>query len=201
MVLSKKQESALVGMILGDGFLQKTGENNARLRLEHSSRQKEYLKWKMELFPQFFQSNVKELSRVHPKTKKIYHYTRGQSTASPILGKLRRIFYPGGRKRIPENLSRYLRHPLGLAIWYLDDGYYYARDKVIYLYLGRIALNDAKVAQRSIEERFELKSILKDKKDKGYVLYFSPSETQKFNVLINEFVITQMRHKLPSLTP
>ena len=38
--LSLTQKQILYGTILGDGYLQKTGEKNARLRLEHGEKQK-----------------------------------------------------------------------------------------------------------------------------------------------------------------
>src|SRR3990167_10219321 len=44
--MTNKQKSVILGSILGDGFLQQTGKNNARLRLEHGLKQKEYLIWK-----------------------------------------------------------------------------------------------------------------------------------------------------------
>jgi hypothetical protein len=52
--LTKRQEAVLLGTILGDGFLQKTGPKNARLRLEHGAKQKEYVVWKGAQFPKLF---------------------------------------------------------------------------------------------------------------------------------------------------
>ena len=46
MKFTKLQKAILAGTLLGDAFLQKTGVKNARLRLEHGERQKEYLLWK-----------------------------------------------------------------------------------------------------------------------------------------------------------
>jgi len=201
MALTKAQKSAIVGMVLGDGFLQSTGKKNARLRLEHSLKQQEFLKWKMSLVPQFFQNFPSQLTRIHPITKRKYAYIRAQSHSSPFLGKLKSVFYPKGKKKIPENLTRYLRHPLGLAIWYLDDGYYYKRDKIAELYLGRVSKKEAEIARRAIKERFGIEARLKDKKNKGFVLSFSPEQTQKFARLIKKFVIKSMNYKLPSLTP
>lgn len=72
--LSKDQKSILFGITLGDGYLQSTGKNNARLRLEHSYKQKEYLFWKVEKLHQLFQGKPVYLERVHPLTKKTYKY-------------------------------------------------------------------------------------------------------------------------------
>ena len=45
--MKQRQEDLVIGMILGDAYLQKTGKQNARLRLEHSIMQKAYLEWKI----------------------------------------------------------------------------------------------------------------------------------------------------------
>jgi len=163
ITLTKAQKSALVGMILGDGFLQKTGSKNARLRLEHSLNQEEYLKWKVKLLPKVFQGKFQYLERRHPLTRKIYRYIRIQSHSSPFLGKLRKIFYPEGKKIIPTEAKRMMKHPLGLTVWYLDDGYYYPRDKIGYLYLGKVTKKDGVIAQEILKKNFKIegKKILK----------------------------------------
>jgi len=33
-----------------------------------------------------------------------------------------RLFYPQGKKRIPDLLAELLAEPLALAVWYMDDG-------------------------------------------------------------------------------
>ena len=144
-------------MILGDGYLQPTGAKNARLRLEHRADHKEYLVWKTKILPYLFQGKPVFLARVHPKTKMTYHYARQQSNASPILGKLRKIFYPNGRKVIPNNIERFLRDDIAFAIWFYDDGYYYRRDQCSYLYLGRVSRREAESAKTAIEKKKESK--------------------------------------------
>ena len=54
MKLSKRQNAIIVGSILGDAYVQATGQKNARLRYEHGGKQKSYLFWKVkELQPLF----------------------------------------------------------------------------------------------------------------------------------------------------
>ena len=102
MNLTKRQQSAVIGMILGDGYLQATGAKNARLRLEQSVKQNDYLLWKAALLPVLFQGKPVLLNPIHPKTKATYQYARQQSNASPVLGDLRKLFYPRGCKKIPD---------------------------------------------------------------------------------------------------
>src|SRR3989344_4058638 len=103
MKLTKQQRSVLVGTILGDGFLQKTGEKNARLRLEHSQKQKDYVFWKGNIFGRLFQGSPNYLERIHPKSGGTYKYCRWQSSAGPAFGKMRKYFYPNGEKIIPND--------------------------------------------------------------------------------------------------
>ncbi|MEW5805700.1 MAG: hypothetical protein AB1721_03200 [Patescibacteria group bacterium] len=198
MKLTKQERAALMGMVLGDGYLQKVGKRNARLRLEHSFKQRDYLEWKTELLPKLFQGKPKMLKRVHPITHKTYSYVRHQSNSSPDLGKLRQIFYPEGKKHLPENLEHWLISALTLAIWYLDDGYYYPRDNCSYLYLGRVSHQEAIIVQRAILKKFGLTVKVLDKKQKGFVLYFSTKETESLVKLIKQFIMPQMAYKIPS---
>ncbi len=197
MKLSSLQRDILVGAILGDAFLQKTGERNARLRLEHGAKQKAYLLWKVEQLSQLFQGKPKYLKRVHPLTRRVYEYWRHQSQSMPGLGTLRKIFYPGGRKAIPRNLEVFLRSPMVLAVWYMDDGYYYPRDRVSYLYLGNVTRAEAGIASRALNAKYDLEARVLAKK-KGFALYFSPDQTRKLGSSIRPYIIDQFNYKLPS---
>ncbi|MCD6220352.1 hypothetical protein J7K43_08230 [Candidatus Calescamantes bacterium] len=194
--LSREQKSILFGIILGDGYLQKTGKKNARLRLEHGGRQKEYLLWKVKKLGKLFQGKPKYLERVHPISKRKYSYWRHQSQSTPYLGKLRRIFYPDGKKRIPEDLEKYLT-PMTLAVWYMDDGYYYSRDRCSYLYLGNVSEKEAEIVVQVLARKFNIEGQVKRKK-KGYAIYFSPKETQKLKNVIKDYILAQFNYKLPS---
>ena len=194
--LSREQKSILFGTILGDGYLQKTGKKNARLRLEHGGKQKEYLLWKVKKLGKLFQGKAKYLERIHPITKRKYSYWRHQSQSVPYLGKLRNIFYPDGKKKIPEDLEKYLTS-LTLAVWYMDDGYYYLRDRCGYLYLGNVSQKEAETVAQNLLEKFDITTRVKQKK-KGYAIYFSPQETQKLKNLIKGHIIHQFNYKLPS---
>tara|TARA_Y100000310_G_C20461514_1_gene705602 strand:+ start:270 stop:866 length:597 start_codon:yes stop_codon:yes gene_type:complete len=198
MNLTKIQKAALAGAILGDAYLQATGRENARLRFEHSLKQRLYLEWKVALFPELFQGKSTILRRVHPDTKRTYSYIRHQSNTFFILGEIRRIFYPNGKKRIPDNLIDWLTDNIALAVWYFDDGYYYPRDRCAYIYLGRVSLEEAETSQIAIIEKFKLSVRVLDKKTKGFALYFSPQETLKLAEIVRPFILPSMAYKIPS---
>ena len=194
--LTREQEQVLFGIILGDGYLQKTGEKNARLRLEHGYQQREYLFWKVAKLQPLFQGKPVYLERIHPLTKRTYKYWRHQSQSTPYLGKLRKIFYPEGKKIIPDNLEKYLA-PMTLAVWYMDDGYYYLRDKCGYLYLGNVSEKEANIVHNAILKRFGIETRIKVKK-KGFAIYFPNSQCEKLKLLIKSLIIQYFNYKLPS---
>ncbi|GIW67282.1 MAG: hypothetical protein KatS3mg096_150 [Candidatus Parcubacteria bacterium] len=198
MKITKEQKAALIGMILGDGYLQSTGKKNARLRLEHRAQHYEYLVWKMKLLPQLFQGKPKIIKRQHPLTKRIYSYVRCQSNSSPLLGKLRRLFYQDGQKKIPENIEKLLIDDLTFAIWFYDDGYYSKKDGYCAIYLGKISFAEAKLLSQAITNKFNLKNKVVDKKNKGFMLYFPASEKIKIKNILQKYFVPIMSYKIPS---
>lgn len=189
MHLTRRQEAILAGSILGDAFLQKTGARNARLRFEHGAKQKEYLLWKAQAFPRLFQGRPTHLARVHPATGATYEYWRAQSNATPELGKWQSIFYPQGKKQIPATLAEFFIEPLALAVWYMDDGYYYPKDKNSFLYLGRVSREEAAYAREALVQNFGLSPRVYDKKQKGFALYFGVAETKKLHDVVRRHML------------
>ena len=197
MKINQEQESALIGMILGDAYVQKTGSRNARLRLEQQAAHREYLIWKTHLLKGLFQGKPTMLKRIHPKTQKTYSYVRQQSNASPYLGKLRALFYPNGKKQIPEKLYQWLVSDIGFAVWFYDDGYYYVRDRSLYLYLGTVSRKEATIAKDVLRKRFNLQSTIADKGKKGFALYFPASERNKVRDILTKYRVPIMAYKIP----
>lgn len=196
MKLTKQQTNVLIGTILGDGFLQKTGEKNARLRLEHSQKQKDYVLWKGKIFGRLFQGKPNYLERIHPKNKMAYQYCRWQSSATPAFGKWRKYFYPNGKKIIPSDIRKILTEPISLAVWYMDDGYFNKIDRNSYIYLGRVTSAEAEILQKAIKKNFGIEATIYDKKNKGFALFFGAVETKKLQNLIRPFVIESLQYKL-----
>jgi len=194
--LGKKQKEVLIGLILGDGFLQATGKKNARLRLEHSAKQKSYLDWKVEVFKNFMQSEPKRMDRFHPTWKKTYSYYRCQSQSTPVFGKFKRLFYQGNRKVIPENIQSLLKAPQTLAVWYMDDGSLYHRDRMAEIYLPSYSKEELKKLLEALKINFELEPRVKIKKKKYPVFSFGVEQTQKLLDIIKPYIIPSLEYKI-----
>jgi len=123
-------KGAVVGMAYGDGHLKKkyTPNSNSALVLTHGRKQKEYLEWKADLLRYLTNVKVSECvsnRSAHDKNPKKFpdNYVgyRAQTGRHPFYTAIRDRMYLNSRKVIDDHLIKVLS-PLGLAIWFLDDG-------------------------------------------------------------------------------
>ena len=114
--MSGKQREILIGLTLGDGYLTPFCGNSRKSSLEMKADQKEfgYLKW--------LRNELNSLGVSALKKRKDNHQYRFVTRRHESIGKLRKLFYRNGKKTVPNNISKYLKSPLTLAIWYQDDG-------------------------------------------------------------------------------
>jgi len=114
--LTPRLRSVLIGSMLGDGGLQRTGPRTARYFEHHSAKQRAYLDWKVEEWGPF-------VSSTSPSNKGQYKghcfRTHGCHTLFPYW----QMFYPEGK-----GAKTFVRFPLewvdelALAVWFMDDG-------------------------------------------------------------------------------
>jgi len=165
--------------------------------LEHGFDQAQYLLWKVDELSGIAVGRTTYLNRIHPVTRALYRYARHQSVASSIYGEIWKIFYPQGKKRIPDQLRELLTEPLSLAVWYMDDGYYFPRERECYLYLGTVSTEEAQTAQAAVASNFALAPRVLDKRRKGYALYFSARQARALGCVIGAQLLPYFRYKLP----
>jgi recombination protein RecA len=121
-VLSSMQWQVILGALMGDGNLSpavRIDSECARFRMGHGAKQANYLDWKVALL-----ANIQ-----HSRTSNAKGAVFADFTPLAELAELRRVVYFGGRhKHITEDFLKALT-PLGLAIWYQDDGSLTIRSK------------------------------------------------------------------------
>ena len=153
--LSKRQRSIIVGTLLGDGHLETMNNGKTyRLKIEHSIKQHEYVDWLYE--------QLKPLVRTMPRAR-IHSGVLPQGTKCDIalygfttysLGALRfygQQFYTREKKKIIPRLLKKLLTPLGIAIWYLDDGSFKSnRHRTFIIHTHGYAVVELKSAQEAL---------------------------------------------------
>ena len=201
VTLTKRQRAIIVGLILGDGHLETMNNGRTyRLKVEHSLEQEDYTKW---LF-----SELRDLipaSKPYIKVRKSGQKSIGFTTYSHgtfrFYGK---AFYPGGAaKRIPKMIKKLLT-PLGVAVWFMDDGSRKSlRHSTYNIHTLGYSKKDLKVLQSALKDNFDIKTTLHSQKGKYWRIYIPSDSAEKFTDLIKGYVqpIQSMQHKLVTNCP
>jgi recombination protein RecA len=189
--LSQFQWEVIRGSLLGDGCLSplRRSAQGMRFRLGHAAKQKEYLRWKVSLL-----ANIPGSWRQASDGACFW-----DSTPLPELYDLRHDVYRDGHKHFSR---RYLDgiSPLGLALWYLDDGNLDLRAPSFQR--GRVAICVEAMTDDTRErlvgvlrERFGLESRVDEVADKA-ILRMDQAATDALHAIVAPFVPPSMEYKL-----
>lgn len=116
--LEREKKSLLIALLIGDGTI----SSNYVFKLSHSTQQREFLEWKINLLNEFGIKNngIKQYtSKCGYNIGKEVLYS--QLSIIPTIKALRKSVYTP-KKKITRKLLNWLT-PQGLAIWYMDDGH------------------------------------------------------------------------------
>lgn len=160
----------LLASHLADGCLDIRARNTACLKLQNSE-QPDYLKWKLDKLSFLgFRKNAK----------------RWDSYYSAELALQRKEF-----ENCPNLFSKL--SPLGLAVWFMDDGHHKACHKTGNIAFSRFPANYTRQAVRTLNQRFNLGCSFSKAQAN---IYFSVSAFRKLCALIAPYVPPCMDYKL-----
>lgn len=190
MVTVSKQH-VIIGSILGDGSISATGSGkNFRFEVRHSAKQKEYLQWKYKI-----------LKSIVPTPPDYYERTnswRFRTISLPEFKELRKLFYQGRRKIVPDKLEYIFDHPSILAVWYMDDGNLRREYGKIYgcmLNSQSFSYLENEKLSAFLHQHYGLRSTLQRNHGK-YRLYFGADSWQKLCTIVTPYAPLAMRYKL-----
>jgi len=194
LFLTSRQREILVGLLLGDGHLEKQNAQGwARLKVEHSVRQIEYVTWKYSEWSSWVLTPP--ASRLKGNRLGTQSINVGFATVShPELGEFRNRFYEG-RKVVPPDLTL---TPLALAVWFMDDG---CRSRnAVYLNTQQYDETSQRTLLRLLREQWGIEGTLN--RDKSYYrVRISVVATRRLAKLIEPYLLPELRYKLPQVTP
>lgn len=181
--LTKKQNSILIGCILGDAYIDKKG----KIQIEHSYKQKNYVDWKYKNLESINYGNPKIVERFNKTNQK--HYQSYRFWIRQYFWKWRNYFYENNKKIFPKDLKL---DPLILAIWYMDDGYYSKFDKRILLATNSFSKPCLKEIINSLS-KLNLKSSIKNSSR----IYIHKSSWEQFIKIVSPYILSDFKYKLP----
>ena len=191
--LTQRQREFIVGTMLGDGFLACIGKKGSvRLTMTHCEKQLDYLLWKKEIM-----SNYVNMVQ-GPYTEKTRNSTRW-SWASINLNDFKffhKLFYENNKKIIREEVGHYLT-PLGMAVWFMDDGW--KNHSNLRISSEGFTKLENETLSRIIKLNFDINCKVAEytRHNKKYCyLSFNKENSIKLTKLIKPYVIDLMSYKL-----
>ena len=185
--LTEAQHAIVTGTLLGDGAMR--CKTNALLEVNHSWHQSTYVEWKYR--------HLADLVSTPPRLRR----SNGGRTACrfvtrslPVLTPYYKLFYAAGTKQAPHvELS-----PLALAVWFMDDG---CRSRnAVYLNTQQFDLSSQQCLLHQLYDQWGIEGTLN--RDKSYHrIRISVAGTVRLASVIDEFLLPDLRYKLPHVTP
>jgi len=190
--LTDDQKQVVWGMLLGDGHLANTGY----FRVSHGYAQYEYLLHCRDLLISIARSVTYEESVKTNGT--LCHGFCFRTDSHPWFQRQHALWYPAGSrsKVYPISAIQNLT-PLGLAIWFMDDGHGGGGASFA---LGDITAQHADEVAEAVSKRFGIDTYVKPHSQTSSckVLAVRGSSLDKFFTLIKEHIPNNLLYKLPS---
>lgn len=189
----------IIGCVLGGNSLGMYGEmRTANFTASHAISQKDYCKTKAKLASYLTKIRYDENDK----------YAVFQTMTHPFYTKLRDHFYFGDRVSFDEHVMKLLT-PLGLAMWYQNDGNYSheKKNKSYYLPVVRLCsrFGDSKVEneflQYWLKKRFGIAFKIHSNVTYGKRYWMlrlrRMEEIEKFMDLVKPWIVESMKYKTP----
>ena len=185
----------LIGSLLGDGCFCLQGKSckNYSLVIGHGIKQEKYLMYKFNILKKHNLANNIQY-RTHEdirfKTPE-YRECKVKSRNHPIFTKVRKLCYDNtGHKRVNEQFVKDIK-PLGLAIWYMDDGYV-TKSSCIFSTCS-FTKEEQEILSKILLEKFDLHFTVGSNDNS---MYLHSYDFDRFVKIIKPFVIPEMQYKL-----
>lgn len=184
-----EQEQVILGTLLGDGYLYKyEGSGRVRGCFAHSLKQINYCKYKEKILSNFCSKGfIKE--ELDKRSNKIYTCYYVNMKTSKYFTDIYPLLYSNKIKYISEEIL-YKLDGLGIAIWFMDDGY---KTECGYcICTNCFNLNDLDKIKTFFKVKFSIDITIR----KSNIIYIPAKDKDKFTNLIYPFIHDDCKYKL-----
>lgn len=174
MNFNKYIKDFLIGTLLGDAHIGRTGLNKAFVSFEQSSKKIEYLNYlfnitkegEIPLMGDAIKEYVREDSRYKTINKSLYFRTQSLESLKPMAD----LFLNAeGNKIIPNNIADHLT-PRSLAFWIMDDGQQVKKGGLT-LCTDSYNSNEINILREALKKNFNLETSIHNKKGNDDTFY------------------------------
>jgi len=194
-LLTNDARQVLFGSLLGDGHLSINRRRgiNALYSEIHSLKHASYLLWKKPFFEEISPLKITTASYFDKRTNKTYYHMRLRTHVHPYLTELHNLVYIRNRKTVHPPILNQI-DPLGLAVWYMDDGSYCYKSRWSKIATCDFSLEENRLIKNYLESRFNLKVTIYF--HKWCLLYLNVQSTRTLFSIIEPYVPECMSYKL-----
>lgn len=193
--LSSNSSQTLIGILLGDGHLQKRSStaNSKFMFAQTSVNHKAYYKFVFKLFEPYCTADIKSYLKTwtDKRNGKIYQSLSFATMTLPCFNVFRESFYPNG-KIVPANVDELLTD-IGLAHWIMDDGS--RQGKGLHLNMYAFSEEDIKRLADTLSNKFGLNCSVHTPKNKPKV-YLKSESMIKLRTIVKHHMHPSMYYKI-----
>jgi hypothetical protein len=187
------QEQIILGTLLADGYMayREYAWSNCRLAFTHCLKQKEYALWKANQIGLPYYTYYR--NRLDKRTNKTYQSIVIHFKANDIFRYYFNMFYQD-KKKVATGLMISRLKPLGIAVWYCDDGNLYINKDTKILTLATNSFSDQE--RNYVINTFKSTYNLDFKTcSKGAIRLVSLREIKKFMAIVGPYIPNCMAYK------
>ncbi len=192
---TERQQQIVLGGMLGDSYLHYYAKNpgNGYLEVYHGPDQLDYLNWK-----------IKELeslgAKYHEWTKYWEEYGREYTrrwmttAAHPYWKQIREMFYKDRAKVVTREILDQLQ-PLGLAVWYMDDGHTFKKSWTANWHTQSFSIKENEMIVSYLKDKWNVETKIAFNQNKPHLIVSKEGRESLFEV-IKPYIIESMSYKL-----
>jgi hypothetical protein len=182
----------MIGIMLGDGYIQLGKTGKARLHIEGYTKNLAYITHLYDFFSIYCLSGISTGKRIDKKTDKIYSASRFVTRELPHFLFYHNLFYLNSKKIVPLNITDIFTS-ISLSYWAMDDGG--KAGSGFHFYTHSFSLNEVKILSNMLTNKFNLKNSIQSNKN-GYRIYIWSKSMELFKSLVESNFHSSMLYKL-----
>lgn len=189
MELTPQQQAVLTGTLLGDGTLAKHGRFH-RLHVKHKAKHIALVEFKRTVFGEFVTMPVHRFDQ--QLGGKAFPCAQFATRTSPVFSEWHERFYRGRRKNVPLDIEKLL-DPIGIAVWFMDDG---AADFAgVTFQTHNFQWEEVDRLARVLDGKFRLAVNLRKNRER-WIIYVASRSLPWFRELVEPHLLPEFAYKL-----
>ena len=192
--ISNFQREMIDGCIMGDGRLESRSESgNARLRVHHGWKQKDFVFWKYKILKNLISCSPKKIvCWKNPKNNENYYSWYFHTLTLKALKQFHQKFYKDGLKIVPKEMFEILT-PISLAFWVMDDGCNTGNSFIINT--QNYSIDEQEKLRKIFWRKFKILTTINKDRNK-FRLRLNIENAKKLIKIISPHIIPSMEYKI-----